>query len=72
LWVRTAEVPIVETGACMESFEADLRERVKRVHNERREARRAGDNAAEERALRELIDIEQASHRAAPHPPATD
>jgi hypothetical protein len=66
LWIRTPEAPIVETGGCGESVESELRERAKRVHGERREARRAGDNAAEERALRELIDIEQASLRGAP------
>ncbi|HTT86779.1 MAG TPA: hypothetical protein VMF60_05400 [Acidimicrobiales bacterium] len=44
----------------MKSTEDDLRERAERVLNERKEARRAGDSRAEERALLELLELERA------------
>jgi len=40
--------------------EDDLRARAEQVLSARKEARRAGDSRAEERALRELIEIERA------------
>jgi hypothetical protein len=71
-WVRRPEARISETGGHVDSVESDLSERVKRVHSRRRQARLAGDSAAEERALRELIDIEQAGLRAAAAPSRDD
>jgi len=56
----------------VKSTEDDLRERAERVLNARKEARRAGDSRAEERALLELLEIERARHETAVTPPQGD